>query len=239
MHTHQTVEFVRKKRAQYGGAPCARWPSWRRWGCWTRWWTSRTPTWISPTPTTRSKPPRASAGSTPTKTGSTSWGCCTTWGRSWRCLGSPSGPWWGTPSPWAARCRNLWFFGIPPSTTTLTPETPGTAQSSGCTNPAAAWDNVLMSWGHDEYMYRVMKFNNFALPEEAFYMVRFHSFYPWHTHGDYLHLCTEEDLRMLPWVQELNKFDLYTKQEELPDVQQLQGYYQSLIDKYCPGQLCW
>lgn len=36
-----------------------------------------------------------------------------------------------------------------------------------------------------------------------------------------------------------SKFDLYTKQEELPDVQQLRGYYQSLIDKYCPGQLCW
>lgn len=36
-----------------------------------------------------------------------------------------------------------------------------------------------------------------------------------------------------------SKFDLYTKQEELPDVQQLRGYYQGLIDKYCPGQLCW
>lgn len=70
-------------------------------------------------------------------------------------------------------------------------------------------------------------------------MVRFHSFYPWHAHGDYGHLCSEEDLRMLPWVKELNKFDLYTKQEELPDVQELRGYYQSLIDKYCPGQLCW
>lgn len=38
---------------------------------------------------------------------------------------------------------------------------------------------------------------------QAFYMVRFHSFYPWHAHGDYLHLCSEEDLRMLPWVREL------------------------------------
>ncbi|KFQ94330.1 Inositol oxygenase, partial [Nipponia nippon] len=109
----------------------------------------------------------------------------------------------------------------------------------GMYQPRCGLENVLMSWGHDEYMYRVMKFNNFALPKEAFYMVRFHSFYPWHTHGDYRHLCTEEDLRMLPWVRELNKFDLYTKQEELPDVQQLRGYYQSLIDKYCPGQLCW
>ncbi|KAM6384246.1 inositol oxygenase [Alca torda] len=109
----------------------------------------------------------------------------------------------------------------------------------GMYQPRCGLENVLMSWGHDEYMYRVMKVNRFALPKEAFYMVRFHSFYPWHAHGDYLHLCSEEDLRMLPWVRELNKFDLYTKQEELPDVQQLRGYYQSLIDKYCPGQLCW
>ncbi|XP_014817431.1 PREDICTED: inositol oxygenase [Calidris pugnax] len=109
----------------------------------------------------------------------------------------------------------------------------------GMYQPRCGLENVLMSWGHDEYMYRVMKFNRFTLPKEAFYMVRFHSFYPWHAHGDYMHLCSEEDLRMLPWVRELNKFDLYTKQEELPDVQQLRGYYQALIDKYCPGQLCW
>ncbi|XP_054033833.1 inositol oxygenase [Dryobates pubescens] len=109
----------------------------------------------------------------------------------------------------------------------------------GMYRPGCGLENVLMSWGHDEYMYRVMKFNKFALPEEAFYMIRFHSFYPWHTHGDYRHLCTPHDLQMLPWVKELNKFDLYTKQEELPDVEQLRGYYQSLIDKYCPGQLCW
>ncbi|XP_067156316.1 inositol oxygenase [Apteryx mantelli] len=109
----------------------------------------------------------------------------------------------------------------------------------GMYQPGCGLENVLMSWGHDEYMYKVMKFNNFSLPKEAFYMIRFHSFYPWHTHGDYMHLCSEEDLRMLPWVKELNKFDLYTKQEALPDVQQLRGYYQSLIDKYCPGQLCW
>ncbi|NXR34671.1 MIOX oxygenase, partial [Zosterops hypoxanthus] len=80
---------------------------------------------------------------------------------------------------------------------------------------------------------------NLCPTPQAFYMIRFHSFYPWHAHGDYDHLCSDEDRRMLPWVRELNKFDLYTKVEELPDVQQLRAYYQGLIDKYCPGQLCW
>lgn len=37
---------------------------------------------------------------------------------------------------------------------------------------------------------------------QAFYMIRFHSFYPWHTGGDYRQLCSQQDLDMLPWVQE-------------------------------------
>nr|XP_003230071.2 PREDICTED: inositol oxygenase isoform X1 [Anolis carolinensis] len=109
----------------------------------------------------------------------------------------------------------------------------------GMYHPNCGLENVLMSWGHDEYMYKVMKYNQFSLPQEAFYMIRFHSFYPWHTGGDYMHLCNEEDRRMLPWVKEFNKFDLYTKCEDLPDPQHLKPYYQSLIDKYCPGQICW
>lgn len=36
-----------------------------------------------------------------------------------------------------------------------------------------------------------------------------------------------------------SKFDLYTKSSELPDVEKLKPYYQSLIDKYCPGLLRW
>ncbi|XP_060779152.1 inositol oxygenase [Neoarius graeffei] len=100
-------------------------------------------------------------------------------------------------------------------------------------------DNVLMSWGHDEYLYQVMKFNKCPIPEEGLYMIRFHSFYPWHTHENYTHLCNDKDVQMLPWVKEFNKFDLYTKSTDLPDVEQLKPYYQSLIDKYCPGVLHW
>lgn len=36
-----------------------------------------------------------------------------------------------------------------------------------------------------------------------------------------------------------SKFDLYTKTTEMPDVEKLKPYYQSLIDKYCPGILKW
>lgn len=36
-----------------------------------------------------------------------------------------------------------------------------------------------------------------------------------------------------------SKFDLYTKSPDLPEVDKLRPYYQGLIDKYCPGVLCW
>ncbi|XP_063304440.1 inositol oxygenase [Pelobates fuscus] len=109
----------------------------------------------------------------------------------------------------------------------------------GMYEPNCGLENVLMSWGHDEYLYRVLKFNECSIPEEGLYMIRFHSFYPWHTGGDYQHLCNEKDRKMLPWVQEFNKFDLYTKTEELPDVENLRPYYQNLIDKYCPRIMSW
>lgn len=101
-------------------------------------------------------------------------------------------------------------------------------------------ENVTMSWGHDEYLYRVLK--NHAeckLPEEAFYIIRFHSFYPWHTGGAYHFLCNNKDKEMLPWVLEFNKFDLYSKSDKVPDMDELIPYYKQLVDKYVPGTIKW
>jgi len=100
-------------------------------------------------------------------------------------------------------------------------------------------DNVLMAWGHDEYLYQVMKHNKVTLPEEAFYVVRYHSFYPWHHKGAYNHLTNEQDRKMLFWVQEFQKHDLYSKLPEKPSVEKLMPYYKSLIEKYFPPVLDW
>lgn len=64
-------------------------------------------------------------------------------------------------------------------------------------------ENLMMSWGHDEYLYRVLKHNNTTLPAEALAMIRYHSFYPWHACEDYLYFCTEKDLGMLKWIREM------------------------------------
>lgn len=109
----------------------------------------------------------------------------------------------------------------------------------GIYEPNCGLENVQMSWGHDEYMYRVLKNHGTSLPEEALYVIRFHSFYPWHTGGDYNYLCSNKDVSMQKWIREFNKFDLYSKSHEVPDIEALIPYYQSLIDKYIPGIVRW
>ena len=50
-------------------------------------------------------------------------------------------------------------------------------------------------------MYRVLR--NHAtcrIPEEALYVIRFHSFYPYHTSGDYRYLCDNIDTDRLEWL---------------------------------------
>jgi inositol oxygenase len=116
---------------------------------------------------------------------------------------------------------------------------PTYSTQQGIYAPNCGLDNVLMTWGHDEYLYQVLRHNNTTLPDEALYMIRYHSFYPWHTGGSYRHLTNEHDENMLPWVQEFNKFDLYSKCDLTPDCDALKAYYQTLIDKYCPGLLSW
>jgi inositol oxygenase len=77
------------------------------------------------------------------------------------------------------------------------------------------------------------------LPEEALYMLRYHSFYPWHREGEYEHLTDEKDRAMLRWVRAFNPYDLYTKSHEKPNVHELRPFYEDLIGEYCPGKLRW
>jgi inositol oxygenase len=96
--------------------------------------------------------------------------------------------------------------------------------------------NVEMSWGHDEYMYHLMKD---YLPDEALYMIRYHSFYAWHREGEYEYLLDDHDRKMLPWVKKFNPFDLYTKSPKTPVWEDLKPYYVDLIKKYLPEKLDW
>lgn len=95
-------------------------------------------------------------------------------------------------------------------------------------------DNVKMSWGHDEYLYHVMKD---YLPKPALYIIRYHSFYAQHREEAYSHLMNEEDYENFEWVKKFNPYDLYSKIPVPPDAKALRPYYEDLIAKYLPKEL--
>ncbi|CAH6721245.1 hypothetical protein CLIB1444_05S06788 [[Candida] jaroonii] len=97
-------------------------------------------------------------------------------------------------------------------------------------------DKVMLSWGHDEYMYHIAKLNS-TLPQEALAMIRYHSFYPWHQEGAYTYLMDEHDKMMLEAVRAFNKYDLYSKIDENYNVDDLKKYYLELIDEYFPEKV--
>jgi len=102
--------------------------------------------------------------------------------------------------------------------------------------PNCGLENVHMSFGHDGYINEVVKP---YLPDEALYMLRFHSFYPWHRHGAYTHLMNGKDAVMLEWVKKFNPYDLYSKGHSKPNVQELKPYYDDLFAEFLPEKLDW
>ena len=102
----------------------------------------------------------------------------------------------------------------------------------GIYEPNCGLDNLHMSFGHDGYIAKVM---GPYLRDESLYMLRYHSFYPWHKHGAYDHLCNEKDRSMLEWVLKFNQYDLYSKGHTKPDLAQLKPYYDELFAEFLPA----
>lgn len=94
--------------------------------------------------------------------------------------------------------------------------------------------NVCMSWGHDEYLYHIMKD---YLPEPAQYIIRYHSFYAQHRENAYAHLMNDHDHEMFEWVKKFNPYDLYSKSPVPPDVEALKPIYEDLAAKYLPAMI--
>lgn len=104
----------------------------------------------------------------------------------------------------------------------------------GVYEPNCGLSKVHMSWGHDEYIYQMMK--NF-LPEPGLYMLRYHSFYAQHREQAYDHLMDQHDREMFKWVNLFNPYDLYSKNPNPPDWKSLRPYYEDLVAKYLPATL--
>ncbi len=107
---------------------------------------------------------------------------------------------------------------------------------SGVYEPGAGLSHVDLSWGHDEYLYHVMKD---YLPEPALYMIRYHSCYPIHREGAYAHLMNDHDREMFEWVKKFNPYDLYSKGHDRPVLAEVRPYYEELIAEYFPAKIRW
>ncbi len=104
----------------------------------------------------------------------------------------------------------------------------------GVYKPNCGLRNVHLSWGHDEYVYHMVKD---YLPEPALYMLRFHSFYSQHRENAYEHLMDAHDHEMFEWVKLFNPYDLYSKNPNPPDWKELKPYYENLVAKYLPQEI--
>ena len=100
-------------------------------------------------------------------------------------------------------------------------------------------ENLLLSFGHDQYLYNVLQKNNHKLSKKYQDIIRFHSFYPWHTHGEYQHFMKDADYKILRDVQDFNSYDLYSKQDKFILTDTIKEYYSKLLDEYFPNKLSW
>ncbi|CEM10727.1 unnamed protein product [Vitrella brassicaformis CCMP3155] len=110
----------------------------------------------------------------------------------------------------------------------------------GIYQPGCGLMNLHMAWGHDELFYWALKRadeeHHLQLDPRIPYIVRFHSFYPWHSGGAYMEFEDDLDRQMLPWIKKFQELDLYSKdgaESALPDIEKLnKEYYDQLIGEF-------
>ncbi len=105
------------------------------------------------------------------------------------------------------------------------------------------FESVKMNWGHDEYLASVLEINNCKIPKEGIYIIRFHSFYSWHTPNNsirgYENLANNYDWYMLPLLKLFQKSDLYSKSRDIPSENEIIINLSPLIKKYQCEELLW
>ncbi len=97
-------------------------------------------------------------------------------------------------------------------------------------------DALTLSWGHDEYLYRVLRPH---LPPPALDVVRFHSFYALHQEGAYRELLAPGDDERVDCLRRFQRHDLYSKHEEPPQRARVLPYYEALVREHLPPVLQW
>lgn len=115
------------------------------------------------------------------------------------------------------------------------------ATPTGIYEEGCGIDELTLAWGHDEYLYQVLSHHEAnTLPSAAMDMIRYHSFYPWHSGGSYKALLKDTDAEKLAVIKDFNKYDLYTKSQQVYDLEEVREYYQPIAEKYLgKGPIYW
>ena len=111
----------------------------------------------------------------------------------------------------------------------------------GIYEPNCGLENLYLSYGHDEYLYQVLRQNqSHRLPEKYWNIIRYHSFYPFHSGGEYSHLVKDSDKEIMKDIVTFNNFDLYSKEDDdFKLTPAIKDYYQELLKEYFPHELKW
>ena len=117
----------------------------------------------------------------------------------------------------------------------------GTYDPHGIYSHNCGLENLYLSFGHDEYLYQVLHQNKgkHRISQKYMDVIRYHSFYPWHTSGAYRHLMKPSDYDILLDVNVFNQFDLYSKEDSTHISDEVKEYYDTLLDTYFPEILQW
>ena len=85
----------------------------------------------------------------------------------------------------------------------------------------------------------MLKHNKNKLSDKYLDIIRYHSFYPWHTSGDYHEFMNDEDKKTLEDVIYFNQFDLYSKEDDTNISDEVKEYYNQIIDDFFINDLQW
>ena len=111
---------------------------------------------------------------------------------------------------------------------------------NGIYNIGCGLGALTISYGHDEYLYQVLKGNrNHKLSQSYLDVIRYHSFYPWHTEGEYTQFMNSQDKVTLENVLKFNEFDLYSKLDDVVITDETKKYYDKLLDDFFHGEMMW
>lgn len=101
-------------------------------------------------------------------------------------------------------------------------------------NDFCGFNNMHFSWGHDEYLASILEknINKLNLNLEAIYIIRYHSFYSWHSPSNFIRgytkFASEFDWKMLPLLKAFQKADLYSKTREIPSIDKIKKEFKYL-----------